>query len=224
MKVISIFIVFILSIQIYLSQNSLENEFPAWHTIDGTHAISENLSTITGVQLRTYKTLDNINLIFYYTGINYNLSKKLLVSTGYYYIDIDRSFDDTNTPHIFENTIFEQIAYYHTIGKLSIYHKLRMENRFLRYMGTTTTSNRFRYCLGTKIKINNLLYVNANNEFFANLKGTFCNENRLYGALGINISKANSIQLGYMNHKINGLNLHTLQTILLIKTDLSKKY
>jgi len=223
MKAILSFLIFTLSLQFSYAQTSIEKKLGAWYTLDGTHTLSEKISLTTGIQLRSYEVADNINLIFLYAGINYKLTSKAAVSVGYYNIDVDKTLDLCGTPHMYEQSIFEQISYNHTIGKLPIYHKLRMENRFLRYMGETTTSNRLRYCLGAKIKLNNLLYLNANNEFFANLKDDVCTENRLYGALGINISKANSIQFGYMNHKINGLNLHRLQMMLLIKTDLRKK-
>lgn len=223
MKTILALIVITISIQLSFSQTAIENKLGAWYTLDATHTLSEKISITTGVQLRSYEVADNINLIFLYAGINYKLTPKVIASIGYYNIDVDKTVDVCGTPHMYKHSIFEQISYNHNIGNFALYHKLRMENRFLRYLGETTASNRLRYCIGTKLKINKLLYINANNEFFANLKGDICTENRLFGALGINLSKSNSLQLGYMNHKINGLNLHRLQIMLLIKTDLRKK-
>lgn len=223
MKTILTILISAILIQSSYAQTSIENKLGAWYTLDATHVLSEKISVTTGIQLRSYEVADNINLIFLYAGVNYKLAPKFVASVGYYNIDVDNTIDVCGTPHKYEQTVFEQISFNHNLGKFPIYHKLRMENRFLRYMGKTTPDNRLRYYLGTKIKLNNLLYINANNEFFANFKGDVCTENRLYGALGINITKANSIQLGYMNHKINGLNLHRLQMMLLIKTDLRKK-
>ncbi|WP_157208719.1 DUF2490 domain-containing protein [Mariniflexile maritimum] len=223
MKSLLALLVVTVSLQQSYAQTNIEDKLGAWYTLDATHIVSEKTSFTTGIQLRAYEATDNINLIFYYAGINYKITPKIAVSVGGYYIDVDKSIDVCGTPHLYEKTIFEQISYNHTLGKFPIYHKLRMENRFLIFMGETTPSNRLRYCVGTKIALNKLLYLNANNEFFANLKGDVCTENRLFGALGINITKANSVQIGYMNHKINGLNLHRLQLMLLIKTDLRKK-
>ena len=223
MKTIFTLLFITISIQLLNAQTPVEKKLGAWYTVDGTHTLSDKISLTTGVQLRDYEVFDDINLIFFYAGINYKLTPKTTLSAGYYYIDVDKTFIIHDTPHLYENTIFEQIAYNHNLGKLPIYHKLRLENRFFSYSSKTFTEHRFRYCLGSKIKINDLLFINANNEFFANLQGDVFDENRLYGALGFNLSKSNNIQFGYMNQKIKGLNLHRLQVMLLIKTDLRKK-
>lgn len=80
-----------------------------------------------------------------------------------------------------------------------------------------------RLLLRFKNNLDRRLFLNVNNEFFTNLKKDTTTENRFYAAVGLNISKANNIQLGYLNHKINGLNLHRLQVGIFIKTDLIKK-
>ena len=86
-----------------------------------------------------------------------------------------------------------------------------------------TTLHRLRYRLGTKVKLSNNLFFNISNEVFANFKNQVFTENRFYAAVGFNISKSNNIQLGYLNHEINKLNLNRLQVGLFIKTDLRKK-
>lgn len=201
------------------SQSSPEDKIGAWYMFDGTHTVSEKISFKTGIQLRSYEILDNINMVLYYTGVNYKLNSKTTVTFTYCYLDIDKSYAVSRTTHLFENRLYEQICYNHNLGSLPIYHRFRLENRFLNYVDKNIVKNRFRYCLGTKIRLNDCFFVNCSNEIFANLKGDVFTENRLYTAIGINLSKSNNIQLGYLNQKINGENLHRLQIGIFIKTD-----
>ncbi len=126
-------------------------------------------------------------------------------------------------PHTYENRIFEQIVYKHKISNLPIDHRFRVEQRFLHKLEFKETLHRLRYRIGTKIKLNNGLFIRLNNEFLATIQKDALTENRLYAALGINISKSCNLQLGYLNRKIKGLNLHRLQAGVFIKTDHRKK-
>lgn len=224
MKTILLFFVLAFSIPIIgYSQSTPESSLGTWYMLDATHAVTNKLSIKTGVQLRSYEVLDNINLLFLYSGVNYKTTSNSTFTLCYGYLDIDKTFTDTGFPHQYENRIYEQFTYKHKLVILPIIHRLRIEHRFLNYDHKLETKHRLRYCIGTKIKLTKNLYVNASNEFFANLKEDMFTENRLYMGLGINISKTNNIQFGYLNHKINGLNLHRLQVGVLIKTDLRNK-
>ncbi|TYA63937.1 DUF2490 domain-containing protein, partial [Seonamhaeicola marinus] len=86
--------------------------------------------------------------------------------------------------------------------------------------------NRMRYRLGSKIKLNNTFFIRLNNEFIWTIqteKNDAFTENRAYGALGINVFKSANIQVGYLNRKIKGLDLHRLQLGFFYKLDLRKK-
>lgn len=223
MKTYISFIIFTLHILLGYSQSSPENKLGSWYMFDGTHKVSEKWSVKTGVQLRSFEVTDNINLLFLYTGANYHLNKSILLTLAYCYLDIDRSYALTGETHLYENRPYEQISYKHQLLQLPIYHRLRLEHRFLNYRHDHTILNRVRYRIGTKIKLSKTVFVNLNNEFFANLKDDVFTENRLVGTFGFNLSKTTNIQLGYMNHKLNGLNLHRLQVGLYLKTDFTKK-
>ena len=223
MKYLLITLVIIISIPNAFSQTTPEDKFGAWYMLDGTHRVSDKVSIKTGFQLRSFEVLDNMNLLFYYVGINYYLNKKTTLTIAYNYLDIDRSFLISGENHLYENRPYEQISYKQETFKLPIYHRLRLEHRFLNFKQQHTTLNRFRYRLGTKIKLNDKLFINVNNEIFANTKDQVFTENRFYAALGKNISKSNNIQIGYLNHEINKSNLNRLQVGLFFKTDLRKK-
>ncbi|AXP82915.1 hypothetical protein CJ739_3856 [Mariniflexile rhizosphaerae] len=223
MKTITAFIALALAMPLCQAQKTPESSLGAWYMLDATHAVSNKIGIKTGVQLRSYEVFNNINLLFVYTGINYKISKNTTFTLTYGYLDIDRTFTDIGFPHLYENRIYEQLSYKHKLNKLPISHRLRIAHRFLNFAHKLDTKHRLRYCLGSKIALTEDYFLNVNNEFFANLKKDTARENRLYAAVGLNISKTNNIQLGYLNHKINGLNLHRLQVGIFIKTDLRKK-
>lgn len=223
MKTITACIALALAMPLCYAQKTPENSLGAWYMLDATHTVSNKIDIKTGVQLRSYEIFDNINLLFVYTGINYKISKNTTFTLTYGYLDIDRTFTDIGFPHLYENRVYEQLSYKHKLNKLPISHRLRIEHRFLNFAHKLDTKHRLRYCLGSKIPLTEDSFLIANNEFFANLKKDTDTENRFYAALGWNISKTDNIQLGYLNHKINGLNLHRLQVGIFIKTDLRKK-
>lgn len=204
------------------SQTSPEDKLGSWYMLDANHRISDDFSIKTGFQLRTFEVFNNLNVLFYYTGVNYRLNKKTTITLAYCYLDIDRTFAISGETHLYENRPYEQIIYKHKLSNLQIYHRLRLEHRFLNFNHKHTTLHRFRYCLGTKLNLNKTLFIAINDEIFVNLQGEVLTENRFYTALGINLSKGNNIQLGYLNHEINNQNLHRLQVGLFIKTDLRK--
>jgi hypothetical protein len=205
------------------AQATPEDKFGAWYMYEGNHQISDKISFKTGFQLRSFEVLDNINLLFYYTGVNYHLNEKTTLTLVYGYLDIDRSFAINGENHLYENRPYEQISYRHKLSNFTINHRLRLEHRFLNFKHSHTTQNRFRYRLGTKLNLNKTLFFNVSNELFANLEDDVFTENRFYAALGFNITNASNIQLGYLNHEINGLNLNRLQVGIFIKTDHRKK-
>ncbi|MDA9970274.1 DUF2490 domain-containing protein [Flavobacteriaceae bacterium] len=213
--------VFIITISSY-SQASPQDKFGAWYMFDGTLRVLDKLSIKTGIQLRSFEVLDNINLMLYYTGIKYHLSEKTSLTMAYCYLDIDKKFLITGENHLYESRPYEQISYKQKIYNFPINHRLRLEHRFLNYKQQLTTLHKFRYRIGTKINLNKTFFIKVNEEVFMNTKNQVFTENRLFAALGYQLSKSSNIQLGYLNHEINKQNLNRLQVGFFIKTDLRK--
>ena len=222
MKYLLTTIVLIISISNSYAQ-SPEDKLGSWYMLDGTHKVADKWSVKTGLQLRSFEVLDNLNLLFYYAGANYHLNKKITLTLVYCYLDIDRSYLLAGESHLYENRPYEQISYTQSTKSLPIYHRVRLEHRFLNYQHTQTTLHRFRYRLGTKVKLSDNMFFNINNEIFMNLQDQVFTENRFYAAIGFNVSKSSNIQLGYLNHEINKSNLNRLQVGYFFKTDLRKK-
>ncbi|SFD25692.1 DUF2490 domain-containing protein [Algibacter pectinivorans] len=222
MKYLLIIILLSISVCNGYSQSNQEEKTGSWFTYAGTHRISDKLSICTLSQVWMFEIAENFNFILLYGGLNYHVSPKLTTTLAYGYGDIDGGFY-TDKPHTYENRIFEQITYKHKVSNLPVDHRFRVEQRFFHKYDFKSTSHRLRYRLGTKLSLNKRLFFRVHNEFLATLQDDILPENRLYTALGINISQSCNVQLGYLNRKINGLNLHRLQAGLYIKTDHRKK-
>lgn len=222
MKYFITLIIFLFHLGKALGQNNPEDKIGSWFTYSGAHRISEKFSITTCSQTWLYEVGHNFNFTLLITGIRYNVSPRITTSLAYGYADIDSGFNTTGK-HTFENRLYEQITYKHKFHKLPISHRFRAEQRFLNSPSKNKTQHRLRYRLGTKLKLSETFFMHLNNECLATIQKNIIDENRLYIALGINISKSSNLQLGYLNRKINGLNLHRLQVGYFIKTDHRKK-
>lgn len=220
-----IIVIFLLVSFLGFSQNqpTPESKLGTWYMLDGTHKITDKLKLKTGFHLRTFELADNLNLLFYYTGINYVPNKSMVVTLGYCYLDIDRTYSIAGESHLYENRPYEQILYKHKLGSFSMDQRLRLEHRFLNYQHDHTIQHRFRYRLGGNININKQLFAYIQEELFINTTDRVFRENRLTTGLGIHISPSNHFKIGYLNHEINRQNLDRLQLGLFLKTDLRKK-
>lgn len=216
-------LVFLITKSSNAQSTSPEDKLGAWYMFDATHRVADKFSIKTGGEFRTFEVFDNMNLLFYYIGVNYHLNKKTTLTLAHCYLDIDRSYAIAGESHAYEHRPYEQLSYKQETFKLPLLHRLRLEHRFLNYKHAHTTLHRLRYRLGTKINLNKTLFINIRNEVFANLQDEVFTENRFYTALGFNISKMSNIQVGYLNHEINKSNLNRFQLGLFIKTDLRKK-
>lgn len=223
MKRYLISIVFCITTLLSFGQVNPEKKVGSWYMLYGTHQVSEKLSVNTGVQLRYYEFITNYNLNLFYTGINYKINPNISFTFNYGYLDIDRSIEFTDIQNTIEHRFWEQISYKHNLWKIPLNHRFRLEHRFLHDINDNSVQNRIRYRLGTTIKLNELFYIVANNEFFFNFEGEPFRENRLYSGIGMRIDKTINLQFGFMNQYINDLNLERLQFGLYITTDFRNK-
>ena len=215
----------LISLNVTFAQSPIEEQLGSWFTYVGNYRVSDKLSISNCVQSWHYAIADNFNFLLTNVAINYHISPKLTTSFSYGFMDIDNGLEISG-PHTYENRLYEQIAYKHNFANLPIDHRFRIEQRFLNKATDNVFHNRLRYRLGTKLKINKSLFIRLNNEFIATIQ-TKTNdgftENRLYSALGINLFKSANVEIGYLNRKIKGLNLHRLQLGFFYKVDLRKK-
>jgi hypothetical protein len=100
-----------------------------------------------------------------------------------------------------EHRIFQQFTSKQKVGKLSLTHRYRFEQRFVE----DDFKARFRYFLAFKLPFKGTeealskYYLSAYNEIFLNTKSSFFDRNRVYGGLGYQLNKTVHLEVGYMN-------------------------
>ena len=82
MKYFIITFILIFRISFSFFQSKPEDKFGGWYMFDGTPKVSNKFNVKTGIQLRSFEVIDNMNLLFYYTGISYHLNKKDNINTS----------------------------------------------------------------------------------------------------------------------------------------------
>lgn len=213
------------------AQNNGENKLGSWHMYFGTNKIAEKWSIHTEAQLRYFENGKNFNQLLLRTGLNYHISPEAIATIGYGFIETDGSFLDDGQPNSKEHRIFEQFILKNTVGKFKFEHRYRLEQRFIKSRNVlsnpeqdiTSTEHRARYRLQVTMPLSDIFFLNFYDEIFLNLQNSVYGQNRLYGAIGANVFKNTSIQVGYLKNHFPSANYDRLQIGVFFNPDLRKK-
>ena len=223
--VFSVFLSNTITSQMNEIQNSefKENNLGSWLMYFGTHHLNDKLSIHYETQLRTYKTYSNFFQLLPRVGLNYKIDDNSMVTAGYALIPTQKGFDEGwgNDMEI-ENRIWQQFILRNKVGNVNIRHRYRLEQRWIEKNDTTTYKNRARYMLSLKIPLSKNkdfpLFLSFYDEIFLNLSETPFDQNRLFGAIGLQLNKNMNIQAGYLRHRAGELDLDRLQLALFLNT------
>ena len=203
------------------AQQPGEDEMGAWYMYFGTNKISERLSIHTEAQFRFYETTSNFNQMLLRTGLNYHIDPNAIATGGYAFIDTDNNFyefeGEINSK---EHRIFEQFILKNKVWEFLFEHRYRLEQRFLDFGETTDTQHRARYRIQMTLPLTNTFFLNFYDELFINLQDDLFGQNRLYGAVGVNITENTSLQLGYMRNQFANAVYDRLQLAVFYNPDL----
>jgi len=210
------------------------DEFGSWFMYFGMNKVSEKLSIHTEAQFRYYEQAKNFNQLLLRTGLNYHINPNAIATFGYGYISTDPTFDDfrlvggdalVEDSNIREHRIFEQFILKNTVGQFKFEHRYRLEQRFINDedFGGNDTQHRVRYRLQVTLPLTDILFLNFYDEIFLNLQNSVYGQNRLYGALGVNVTENLSVQAGYLKNHFPTANFDRLQIGVFYNPDLRKK-
>ncbi len=179
-----------------------------WIQYLGSKSINKKFNLHHEIQYRNYNTIGDLEQLLLRTGIGYNLGENnhnLLL--GYGYILSQNYLENTaEKENVNEHRIFEQFITKQQIGRVSLQHRYRLEQRII----ANDFKSRFRYFLGLNIPLNhkkmedNTLYLSAYNEIFINTGNKPFDRNRLYGGLGFRPNPIVRFELGYLNQMLTG--------------------
>jgi hypothetical protein len=203
------------------AQENGENKLGSWHMYFGTNKISNKLSIHTEAQLRYYEQAKNFNQLLLRTGLNYHIDANAWTTFGYGYIVTDGSFeefpDETNS---IEHRIFERFFLKNKVWEFNFEHRYTLEQRFLDFGDRNDVQHRMRYRLQMTLPLTNTFFLNFYDEIFINLQDDTFGQNRLYAALGINVTNNLSVQAGYLKNHFSGAHYDRLQIGVTYNPDL----
>lgn len=179
------------------------NDVGNWLIYFGNAPLKNSWNWHHEVQLRNYNAIGDLEQLLIRTGIGKDLTpgnNNLLLGYGYIhgqtYVDGAKEKVKTN-----EHRIFQQFITRQHFGRVYLQHRYRFEQRFIE----DDFRLRFRYFLGINIPVNRsemikgAFYASVYNELFIHGDGTLFDRNRLYGALGFQVSKNTRLEAGIMS-------------------------
>lgn len=214
-----------------------EDETGIWYMYFGMNKISERWSLHTEAQFRYYESSGNFNQLLLRTGANYHINSNAIATAGYAFINTDPNFEDfrafgdivLDDIRIKEHRIFQQFILKNRVWEFLFEHRYRLEQRFITFGETgdtdfrRSTQHRARYRIQATLPLTNTFFLNFYDEIFLNLQGNTFDQNRLYGAVGMNITENSNIQFGYLKNHFTGRVFDRFQIGFFFNPDLRKK-
>jgi len=202
-----------------------QDELGNWLMYFGTNKIADDWSIHSEVQYRNH-TVEPVNIeqLLLRTGINYHLAKHATLTFGYGYIASHVFESEQKEPESKEHRIFQQLILTNKISRLKFEHRYRFEQRWV----NSNYRSRLRYRLMLFLPLNNptitpgTFFLGIYDEIFLNTTQIFFDRNRLYAALGYQISKTTQVQLGYLRQQVNAFGKNHLQAAVVFNPDFRK--
>lgn len=139
-------------------------------------------------------------LLYSEQDLIYNFSKRFAFAASYTY----QRTDPFLKSYVNENRVWQQIGYKHPVGRITMKHRLRYDERFIQNRETDKypLSTRLRYLIGVEFNLSknsDRYFFTAYNEFFfttSKPRNAFYGENWVHAGIGIRNGKANSFEAG----------------------------
>ncbi len=199
LKILSILFLGAMSFSAHAQDSNLGN----WLIYIGNKKLNSKWNIHNEIQYRNYNAIGDLEQLLLRTGVGHNLTENNNnILLGYGYILSKNYIEDTEDKVLVnEHRVFQQYTTKQSIGKVTLSHRYRFEQRFVE----DDFKLRLRYFLSLNIPFKQStdskipLYFSAYNEIFLNTKSSIFDRNRLYGGLGCKLNNNIKIELGYMN-------------------------
>lgn len=207
-----------------------------WVSLNTLTKFSKHWGVVVDVHVREDEFFKDNSFYFLRGGLNYIPNDNVSIIGGYAHLWLAPSNPDWDT-YSDENRIYEQVQFNSKVGKVSILHRVRNEQRWQekivndRPTGENRFTNRVRYLLSLKIPVfqdvkapalvvSDEILIHFGQEVVYN---TF-DQNRLFVGIKQSISPQLSFDFGYMNvyqQKYSGYEYdmtHTLRLFFYLNT------
>jgi len=210
-----------------------------WYAFFVTPKISNKVSLHLEYQWRRTDWIMHWQQSLPRVGINYRINNNLTAQVGYAWI-FTYPYGTTTlaaVPKTFpEHRIYEQLTVNTSVGKTTLIHRLRLEQRWVGRFNSIESkdpdhwiyTNRIRYMPRLDVPLNNKFYTAAFDEIFIgfgkNVGENVFDQNRFALLVGYRLSKAVRIEAGYINQivqlgrEVNNKNIFQHNNGLLVNT------
>lgn len=221
------------------AQNQVRPQpYGQWLMYFGNNKFNDKWGLHSEAQFRNYLLPQTVQQTLLRVGINRYLNESSYITAGYAFIPTTPSTDNVEGFTTMEHRIWQQGILKNNYRNVFIEHRYRLEQRFIenKDTGVEKFDNRIRYRVQALVPLYVIspkwrhLFINSYNEIFMNfgrtVSGEIFDRNRLYFALGYQVSPKLNFQLGYLNQLIslpstNSLDInHNLQIGISFNMDL----
>jgi hypothetical protein len=193
----------------------------SWIVYNSVFKVSPKWGIQHDLQFRTNPELSQNVQVIGRAGLAYHLRPDLSLLGGYAFVN---TYNSNLNAYSRENRMYEQLMYRHDVRKVSMTHRLRLEQRFLGHLAYDSTTqavvtdhvmqgNRFRYANRMTLNLTNhekknVLYAVVQDELFINFANKEINpnvfdRNRFLIGIGVLHNKHTRYELAYMNQYVN---------------------
>ena len=185
-----------------------------WLCYFGDARLAGRWGVHTEFQYRRTNGLSDPQQYFYRAGVNYYLTKDVLLTAGAVYL-LSLPYGDYPEPgRTFERRTYQLVSLTQHAGRLGLTHRYIQDQRWLRAEGEERYlfENRSRYRAQLKLALTKptlgpgTLYALASDEIFVSygqhVAANIFNQNRLYGGLGFQCSEALTVEVSYLNQVV----------------------
>lgn len=205
-----------------LPNTSVSQTLGNWLMVFNNTRLSERWGIHTEAQYRSYELLPNSEQLLLRGGINFHFGGSVSATVGYANIS-NYAFNKDSLPgvQVNESRTWQQILMRHSIGGVFLEHRYRLEQRWLNSSTSSRYLNRLRYLLRANVPLNSeqikesTWFLSFYNELFLNTANGAFDRNRLYGAVGYQLTPELNLQCGTMAQTVN------LSTILYLQLSAS---
>jgi hypothetical protein len=197
------------------SQREIVNQPIEWFALVSNIKVHKNITLLAEGQFRYVQSFDPMQFQAR-TGIDIHLSKHLSVLPGYVYT-LNPVYGKQPAAYVNnEHRIYGQVNYKHSIGKLALSHRVRLEKRYIQVHtkdqngdiidnGYSLHVNRGRYRFNAVLPLSEKLnpktfYLNVYDEVFISWGGPITyhepDQNRIFVGGGYQFTKLISFQAG----------------------------
>ena len=172
-----------------------ESDTQQWTSIRINHPIGEGWAVSLKSQVRFDDDVSEYKSVYLKPAVHVSFASHWHLGLGYKFEDKHGGSD--------EHAAWQEAAFTHSLGKLTLGHRLRLEERFLEGIGGVIARSRFRlkaahplwsspwYLVGSEE-----VFVNLNSQGEGPVSGF--EQNRLFAGLGVHLGRHLRAELGYL--------------------------